>query len=128
MKVRNKNTGEVIVLKIVQLGDNYMLDHEVKTINGEELTLKTFDRYFEDYEEKRPLIDYERERNVIRLWADVVDITEVKYDGNKDYIYVPDCDDVILSFDKYDVFGKLKHGQLYTITELCGEENVNTVI
>ena len=122
MKLRNKKTGEVIDLKIVQLGDNYMLDHEVKTIFNEELTLKTFNRYFEDYEEKVPLIKNEKIRKLVKIWSKVNELDEVIYDGCKDCIYAPDCDNTVsISFSDYYTFSYLEHRRLYTITELCGE-------
>ena len=71
-----------------------------------------------------PLIDSEKERIVIRTWAEAINITEVIYDKFKDCIYTPKCDEmtVSISFDRYSVFEKLEHGRLYTIIELCGEE------
>lgn len=123
MKLRNKETKDIIEVKLIMINDKYLIDHEVDTIYGEPITVKALNKYYEDYTLAEPLIVCEKERNVIRTWADAVNITEVIYDKIKDCIYVPDCDNTVsISFDKYSVFEKLKHGQSYTITELCGEE------
>lgn len=82
---------------------------------------------WEDYEPKDPLIKEEKNRNVIRAWAKVNALPEVLYDKNNECIYSPYGSDntdtsVSISFDNVYVFEKLQHRKLYTIEELCGEE------
>lgn len=58
MKLRNKKTGEVVELKLIQVNDKYLEDHEVNFLNGEKLTLKLLDNSFDDA--KEPLIKDEK--------------------------------------------------------------------
>lgn len=126
MKLRNKTTGEVIELKLIQTNCEFLIDHEVNKTYGKEISLDTLNKYYEDYEEKElqiPLVDSEEVRIAIRTWAEATNITKVIYDKFKDCIYIPECDEmtVSISFDRYSVFEKLEHGRSYTITELCGK-------
>lgn len=124
MKLRNKNTGEVVELKLVQVNDKNLIDHEVNFLNGKELTLKTLADSFGDV--KEPLINDEKARKAVRAWAEVNMIDSVIYDKDEDCIYLCGLDktdlSVRISFDDVDVFEALEHKRSYTIAELCGEE------
>ena len=68
MKLRNKKTGEIVELKLIQVNDKYLEDHEVNLLNGEKLTLKLLADSFDDV--KDPLIKDEKIRKAVRVWAD----------------------------------------------------------
>lgn len=123
MKLRNKKTGEIIEDECLANIIQKLYDRGDVICSGPLLSMGLFAEYWEEIGELEPLIDCKKYRKAIRTWAEAVGHTKFIYDGIKDCIYVPDCDNTVsISFDRYSVFEKLKHGHLYTITELCGEE------
>lgn len=124
-KYKNKKTGEIIEGECFAHILKKLHDRGDVICRGQLLSMDLFAEYWEempDYRPTEPLVEYEKERNTIRIWAEAVGAIEVRYDVYRDCIYVPDCNNaVFISFDKYSVFEKLKHGHLYTITELCGK-------
>lgn len=117
MKLRNRKTGEIIELELIQINDNYLNDHELETIYGEPITLEVLNKYCEDYEPTEPLIDDEEIREIIRPWAKVNCATELKYYEG------PNClEDIFRNEIHFNQVLGLEDGHTYTIEELCGEE------
>ena len=120
MKLRNKKTGEIVELKLIQVNNKYLEDHEVDLLNGEKLTLKSLADSFDDV--KEPLIKDEKIRKAVRAWAEANEIETVDYDK---YWVAFERDDKTISFKDYDKclgFYGLDDSETYTIDELCGEE------
>ena len=114
MKLKNKNTGEIIELKLIQVNDKYLEDHEVDLLNGEKLTLKSLADNFDDV--KEPLIKDEKIRKAVRAWAEGNNIESVHYDAfwrgfRRDNSSITVWEELPLEDNK-----------VYTIAELCGEE------
>lgn len=120
MKLKNRKTGEIVELKLIQVNDKYLEDHEVDLLNGEKLTLKSLADSFDDV--KDPLIKDEKIRKAVRAWADANEIETVDYDN---YWVAFGRDDKTISFKDYDKclgFYGLDDNATYTIDELCGEK------
>lgn len=122
MKLRNKKTGEIVELKLIQVNSKYLVDHEVYSLDGENLTLKLLAHSFEDV--KEPLIRDKKERKAVRVWAEVNSISEVIYSKRADRSL---CNLTDMGDDDFDIefvgwIPTLKDGETYTIAELCGEE------
>ena len=108
MRLRNKKTGEVIIL-IDHIFDNY----------------SSLDELTEDWEEvkpKGPFIKDEKVRKAVRAWAEACFIETVEYD---EYWVSFRRDDKTIGFKDEDRclgFYELENSRDYTIDELCGEE------
>lgn len=81
MLLRNKKTGEVVELKLVQVNDKCLEDHEVDTLNGKKLTLKSLADSFADV--KEPLIKDGKIRKAVRAWAAANDVANVPFFDEK---------------------------------------------
>ena len=115
MKLRNKKTGETVYVdfQIPLVNNNKVLGAYSVT------SLKELNESFEDYTPQEPRIKDEKIRKAVRVWADV----------NGTYpIY---CEDrctlsrghaVRIEFTER-VFADLDKYKIYTITELCGDED-----
>ena len=123
MRLRNKKTGEIVELKLIQVNDKYLVDHEVNFLNGEKLTLKLLANSFDDA--KEPLIKDEKIRKAVRAWADANDLLIFKV-GNKHF----NCFEII-GYGDHNISPRMgfkstiahaNKDQFYTIAELCGEE------
>ena len=115
MKLRNKRTGDIVELKIIQV-DN--VNHEVNFLNGEKLTLKLLINSFYDVKES-PIKD-EKVLKVVRAWAEVNELEpdfEVRYSKNS---YALISWQANIEFNKH--IDGLEDDKKYTITELCGED------
>lgn len=117
MKLKNKNTGEIVELKLIQVNDKCLEDHEVDLLNGEKFTLKSLADSFDDV--KEPLIKDEKIRKAVRAWAEVNDITEINV-ASSGYELWGGIDDWCIHFGG-NPFKDIKPLK-YTIEELCGEE------
>lgn len=118
MKLKNKKTGEIVELKLVQVNDKYLEDHEVDLLNGEKLTLKSLADSFDDV--KDPLIKDEKIRKAVRAWAEAnnfLDEIEVHSLTAGTRFSIGHYDIEFLGYFIYD----LESNKTYTITELCGE-------
>ena len=122
MKLRNKETGEIVELKLIQVDDKHLADHEVSMLNGEELTLELLVNSFGDI--KDPLIKDEKMRKAVGAWAEANDIDA----GEQFYVTSPTFDNKFLTIENgglilssYYDDESIKDGS-YTIDELCGEE------
>lgn len=121
MKLKNRKTGEIIELKLIQVNDKYLEDHEVDLLNGEKLTLKSLADSFDDV--KDPLIKDEKIRKAIRAWAEANEISQAQFDRHISGFLASDAEHNILSMISFDGFVFMfVDEEYYTITELCGEE------
>lgn len=128
MKLRNKNTGEIIDLDIAnikaQFGVISVIPEPVK-LGGDEFvyhSLAELNQEWEDYKPTEPLIKDKKVRKAIRAWAEACFIETVEYD---EYWVSFRRDDKTISFKDEDGclgFYELENSRDYTIDELCGEE------
>lgn len=123
MKLRNKNTGEIVELKLIQVNDKYLEDHEVNFLNGEQLTLKMLSDSFNDV--KEPLVKDEKIRKAVRAWAEANGFSAFRV-NNQHFNYVK----IHGIKDRYDPNGSNiefmgtiagAEKRMYEIDELCGE-------
>ena len=124
MKLRNRKTGEIIELELIQINDKYLNDHELERIYGEPITLEVLNKYCEDYEPKEPLIKDLRIRKAVWAWAEANSVKKVLYLCMENRI-LSILKDVYDNDYKIDFVGRIKaleKGKEYTIDELCGEE------
>lgn len=128
MLLRNKKTGEVVELKLVQVNDKCLEDHEVDTLNGKKLTLKSLADSFADV--KEPLIKDGKIRKAVRAWAAANDVANVfatvVKDAEEGYLYwqlasIEWEQSITIRFGD-ELPNTLKDERIYTIAELCGEE------
>lgn len=113
MKLRNKKTGEVIIL-IDHIFDDY---NNLAELNAE----------WEDYKPKEPLIRDKTIRKAVRAWAEAENCTSemnLYYTLNRQEKYIifhnpqTGSELQLCDFDS-PVFQEMRE---YTIAELCGEE------
>ena len=95
MKLKNRKTGEIVELKLIQVNDKNLEEHEVDLLNGEKLTLKLLADSFDDV--KDPLIKDEKIRKAVRAWAEANNIRAVYYSPEEDGFYVKNFDDEIVT-------------------------------
>lgn len=114
MLLRNKETGEIVELKLIQVNDKYLEDHEVDLLNGEKLTLKSLADSFDDV--KEPLIKDEKIRKAVRAWAEGSNFQSVHYDAF--WTCFRRGNSSITVWEELP----LEDNKAYTIDELCGEE------
>ena len=110
MKLRNKNTGEVVRF------------YDGITLNGEDYdSLAELNEEWEDYTPKEPLIKNEQIRKAVRYWAEIGKYEYVYYD--KAYNRLADDYDFVHCIEfAIDPCPDAKSERCYSITELCGEE------
>ena len=121
MKLKNRKTGEIVELKLIQVNNKYLEDHEVDLLNGEKLTLKSLADSFDDV--KDPLIKDEKIRKAVRAWAEANEISQAQFDRYISGFSASDAEHNILSMISFDGFVFMFiDGEYYTIDELCGEE------
>lgn len=117
MKLRNKKTGEVVEAFKGGPIDLYFY-HSLAELNAD----------WEDYTPKEPLIKDEKIRKVVRAWAKVnripTNATTIEYHfveslcGTESEFW--DNNLHIMFYGK--IAPNAVHGKIYTIDELCGEE------
>lgn len=124
MKLRNKKTGEAVYVdfQIPLCNNNDVLGSYCVT------SLKELNKSFEDYESADPLIKDEKIRKVVRAWAKVnripTNATTIEYHfveslcGTESEFW--DNNLHIMFYGK--IAPNAVHGKIYTIDELCGEE------
>lgn len=122
MKLRNKNTGEVverdefILIKHIE-GDGGWQDgvyHSIAEINEE----------WEDYKPAEPLIKDERIRKAVRAWAEACNLKHVTYKQASNEFYDANTRGAFaIRFTLIPVEVYLEDGEHYTIAELCGEDD-----
>lgn len=126
MKLKNKKSGEVVELVGLHFHNGrsfFELEDGNGTFKREITTLADFNENWEDYKLTEPLIENKTIRKAVRLWATINGLTEVRYNKINDCIHWPYSTDtsVCISFEDVRIFEKLEHMEIYTIAELCGE-------
>lgn len=124
MKLRNKKTREVGVLEATTYHggrpDNIIEVYEMGTgaarVLAQYNTLNELLEEWEDYKPAKPLIKDEKIRKTVRAWADGNNIESVHYDAfwtgfRRDNSSITVWEELPLEDNK-----------VYTIAELCGEE------
>ena len=127
MKLRNKNTGEVVEPFEGGPIDLYFYPNGHK--GGNEFDRKTYESLaelnadWEDYAPKEPLIKQEKIRKAVRAWAEANEISQAKFDRRMSGFSGRDAGHNFLSMISFDGFVfNCEDGEYYTIDELCGEE------
>ena len=129
MKLRNKNTGEIIDLDIAnikaQFGGISVIPEPAK-LGGDEYvyhSLAELNDEWEDVAPKEPLIKDEKIRKAVRAWAEANEISQAQFDRYISGFSASDDEHNILSMISFDGFVFMfVDGKYYTIDELCGEE------
>ena len=117
MKLRNKKTGEVVDLSIFGISLSIRKTEQPRAYHS----LADLNEEWEDYVPKDPLIEDEKIRKAVRAWwetiPDAVTDKRVVYKNNNEFevgIYSIYCGAIYP-----ETFEKCR---MYTIDELCGEE------
>lgn len=121
MYLRNKKTGEVVDWSFV--GPTAIKEYEGKDVLLEReryASIEEFISEWEDYKPAEPLIKDEKIRKAVRAWAEAQEMTEVYLASNGYEIY-GGIDDWVMQF-KGEPFPFADKNKIYTIAELCGEE------
>lgn len=127
MRLRNKKTGEVVESFKGGSIDLYFYPNEYK--GGDEIERETYQSLaelnseWEDYAPKEPLIKDEKIRKAVRAWAEANEISKAQFDRYTSGFSASDDGHNILSVISFDGFVFMfVDGKIYTIDELCGEE------
>lgn len=121
MYLRNKKTGEVVDWSFV--GPTAIKEYEGKDVLLERERYESIEEFiseWEDYVPKEPLIRDEKIRKAVRAWANAQGLTELYLASNGYEIY-GGIDDWVMQF-KGEPFPFADKNEVYTIAELCGEE------
>lgn len=129
MKLRNKNTGEIIDLEVAnikaQFGGISVIPEPAK-LGGDEYvyhSLAELNAEWEDVAPKEPLIKDEKIRKAVRAWAEANEISQAQFDRYTSGFSASDDGHNLLSMISFDGFVFMfVDGEYYTIDELCGEE------
>ena len=128
MKLRNKKTGEIVTFVTLEeiYDDELDFTYIKKSGNENELSyssLKKFNDEWEDYKPAEPLIKDEKIRKAVRAWAEACGTNQVKYSIAPNQYYDADMGTGFsITFLTKPVEVYLEEGKIYTIAELCGEE------
>ena len=115
MKLRNKKTGGLANCEPI----------EVKTDAGfhDYYSLAELNSEWEDYVQKEPIIKDEKIRKAVMAWAEANEISQAQFDRYISGFSASDAEHNILSMISFDGFVFMfVDGKIYTIAELCGEE------
>ena len=117
MKLRNKKTGEVKKMWkdniCLPFGDCNKVYYSLAELNAD----------WEDYKPAEPLIKDEKIRKAVRAWAEANEISQAQFDRYISGFSASDAEHNILSMISFDGFVFMfVDGKIYTIAELCGEE------
>lgn len=112
MKLRNKKTGEIIILKD---------EGEIALLKLVESSLPNGLSLWEEV--KEPLIKDEKIRKAVRAWAEACKLKHATYKQASNEFYDADTRGAFaIRFTLRPVEVYLEDGEHYTIAELCGEE------
>ena len=127
MKLRNKKTGEVV--EALEGGPIDLYFYPSERDEKDTLDRKTYkslaelNKDWEDYAPKEPLIKDEKIRKAVRAWAEANEISQAQFDSYTSGFSASDAGHNLLSMISFDGFVfNCVDGKLYTINELCGEE------
>ena len=128
MKLRNKKTGELGKLhcdmNVNHTKYGVFEDTDIRGHYWEYDTLAELNTEWEDYvEPKEPLIKDDKIRKAVRAWAEANEISQAQFDRYISGFSASDAEHNILSMISFDGFVFMfVDGKIYTIDELCGEE------
>ena len=120
MKLRNKNTGRILEAEKILFGNGRIGDAEWNTYQPAVSSLAELNEDWEDYKPAEPLIKDEKIRKAVRVWAKALGLQEV-YCASNGYEIYGGIDDYVIQFEG-EPFPFADRNKLYTIAELCGEE------
>ena len=125
MKLRNKKTGEIKSFGYL-LVETDSLFSSSKVYNSLGELFKALDGLredWEDYKPDEPLIKDKRTRKAVRAWAEACGAKQIKYSIAPNQYYDADMGTGFsIKFLTKPVEVYLEEGKIYTIAELCGEE------
>lgn len=118
MKLRNKKTGEILDLECVTIFDRPDR-YDTGDAIDEYYTIAELNEEWEDYTPAEPLIKDEKIRKAVMAWAEA--------DGADEKIYLTIDENGSRFANKYGGYIEFAfqidmEERLYTIAELCGEE------
>lgn len=126
MKLRNKQTGEIVDFLTIDLIDSDKMEFTYLQASGHENSwsynsLEKFNAEWEDYKPVEPLIKDEKIRKAVRAWAEA--------DGADEKIYLTIDENGSRFANKYGGYIEFAfqidmEERLYTIAELCGEDEL----
>ena len=125
MKLRNKNTGEI--MDDAQYRNYSVSDGFGFRMNGKEWeyhSLAEFNEEWEDYIPTKPLIEDDAKRSVFKAWAEILgrdlEKADFKYDAERNGF---DCylAESIIEFANGEGINCVDR-EIYTFRALCGEE------
>lgn len=124
MKLRNKKTGEVGKLhcdmNVIPTKYGVFEDTDIRGHYWEYDSLAELSEEWEDYKPAEPLIKDEKIRKAVRAWAEALCLSEA-YCASNGYEIYGGADDHIIQFPG-EPFPFADNNKIYTIDELCGEE------
>lgn len=129
MKLRNRKTGEI--WDIPKMRHPTMQEDDISFFvygknEGHLFSYKSLaelNEEWEDYEPKEPLIKDEKIRKAVRAWAEACGAKQIKYSIALNQYYDADMGTGFsIKFLTKPVEVYLEEGKIYTIAELCGEE------
>lgn len=126
MKLRNKKTGGI--WEIPKMRHPTMQEDDISFfVYGRDeghlfsyKSLSELNEEWEDYQPAEPLIKDEKIRKAVRAWAEALGLQEV-YCASNGYEIYGGIDDWVIQFDG-EPFPFADKNKVYTIDELCGEE------
>ena len=120
MKLRNKKTGRILEAEKILFGNGRIGDVlEWNTYQPAVSSLAELNKEWEDYKPAEPLIKDEKIRKAVRAWAEA--------DGADEKIYLTIDENGSRFANKYGGYIEFAfqidmEERLYTLAELCGEE------
>ena len=132
MKLRNKKTGEVVEADYISVArsgfdvkdkDGNTIAKDIWTLPLCYLSVRELTSEFEDYKPAEPLIKDEKIRKAVRAWAEACGAKQIKYSiALNQYSDADMGTGFSIKFLTKPIEVYLEEGKIYTITELCGEE------
>lgn len=126
MKLRNKKTGEVVVEvnKIGLVWNRFGMPADI----GQYDSLAELNEEWEDYKPTEPLINKGDARAAVYSWASSLEIDKVRCEKTGKSVEVIMFEAFTLGsaprigFASWSIDADVADGKIYTIAELCGEE------
>lgn len=125
MKLRNKKTGKVQTCDMVVITDE-KLDGAIASLNKHAFIFRSIEQFndqYEAYKPTEPLIKDPKIRKIVRAWAECCQFSILEHyfsNGFSCFLCTVEGNDYCLDFNLR--IDNLKGSCLYTIAELCGEE------
>lgn len=115
--IENTKDGRIKVLMLLDVENNESVAFFYDS-------LEEFNKSWEDYRPAEALIKDPKIRKAVRAWAEVNDVKRVTIEKDfSTYAFYPtDTDRVSISVWTEPSLSNLSRGKIYTIEELCGEE------